>query len=61
MRNAVWRLIRIAALLATASLIAGCDDVRVYGSVGYSSFGGYGGYYGGPAYGTSVTIGGRIR
>jgi len=52
------KLIRMLALLATASLVAGCDDVRVYGSVGYSS---YGGYYGGPAYGTSVTIGGRIR
>ena len=52
----------MAVLLVTASLIAGCDDVRVYGSVGYSSYGGYGGgYYGGPAYGTSVTIGGRIR
>jgi len=62
MRRTLSRLIRMAVLLVTASLIAGCDDVRVYGSVGYSSYGGYGGgYYGGPAYGTSVTIGGRIR
>ena len=41
-------------------LVAGCDDVRVYGSVGYSGYSGYGGYYGGPRYGTSVTIGGRL-
>jgi hypothetical protein len=34
--------------------MGGCDDVRVYGSVGYSSYGGYGGY------GTSVRVGGRI-
>jgi len=58
MSSSFMKLIRMLALLATASLVAGCDDVRVYGSVGYSS---YGGYYGGPAYGTSVTIGGRIR
>lgn len=61
MRHTMRRPVRVALLLVTASLIAGCDDVRVYGSVGYSSYGGYGGYYGGPAYGTSVTIGGRIR
>ena len=48
-----------AILIATASL-AGCDDVRVYGSVGYSSYHGHGGYYGGPGYGTSVRVGGRI-
>ena len=46
-------------LIATASL-AGCDDVRVYGSVGYSSYNGYGGYHGRPGYGTSVRVGGRI-
>jgi hypothetical protein len=34
--------------------MGGCDDVRVYGSVGYSSYGGYGGY------GTRVAVGGRI-
>jgi len=61
--NKRWRLaglIRALLVLGVASLVAGCDDVRVYGSVGYSSYHG-GGYYGGPAYGTSVTIGGRIR
>lgn len=55
------KLTRFTAVLITCSLLAGCDDVRVYGSVGYSSYHGYGGYYGGPRYGTSVTVGGRIR
>jgi hypothetical protein len=44
----------VTALLASCLLLGGCDDVRVYGSVGYSSFGHSG-------FGSSVTIGGRIR
>ncbi|MDH3821152.1 MAG: hypothetical protein OEU59_08510 [Gammaproteobacteria bacterium] len=48
------KLTKISAILATCLLMGGCDDVRVYGSVGYSSYGGYGGY------GTSVRVGGRI-
>lgn len=59
-RNVV-RWLRVALLLGVSSLVAGCDNVRVYGSVGYSSYSGYGGYYGRPGFGTSVTIGGRIR
>lgn len=55
------RRLRVLLLLGAASLLAGCDDMRVYGSVGFSTYSGYGGYYGGPAVGTSVTIGGRIR
>jgi hypothetical protein len=51
------KLVQISAILATCLLMGGCDDVRVYGSVGYSSYGGYGGYGG---YGSSVRIGGRI-
>jgi hypothetical protein len=35
-------------------MIASCDDPQIYGSVGYSSWGGGG-------IGTSVSIGGRIR
>ena len=53
--------VRMAALLVVCALIGGCDDVRVYGSVGVSSYSGYGGYYGGPRMGTSISIGGRIR
>lgn len=49
----------ISAILATSLLLGGCDNVAVYGSVGYSSYSGYGGY-GGYGYGSSVRIGGRI-
>jgi hypothetical protein len=48
---------KISAILGACLLMGGCDDVRVYGSVGYSSYGGYGGYGG---YGTRVAVGGRI-
>jgi len=53
------RLAKLTAILATCLALAACDDVRVYGSVGYSSYSGYGGHYG-SGYGTSVTVGGRI-
>lgn len=55
------RLAKLTALVVACLSLTGCDDVRVYGSVGYSSYHGYGGYHGGPRYGTSVTVGGRIR
>ncbi len=54
------RFAKLAAMLIATASLAGCDDVRVYGSVGYSSYNGYGGYHGGPRYGTSVRVGGRI-
>lgn len=54
------RFAKLAAMLIAAASLAGCDDVRVYGSVGHSSYNGYGGYHGGPRYGTSVRVGGRI-
>jgi hypothetical protein len=53
--KALFRFARLSALVAACLLTAGCDNVRVYGSVGYSSYNGYGGY------GSSVTVGGRIR
>ena len=59
--NNLIKLGKLTALLIACLSIAGCDDVRVYGSVGYSSYHGYGGYHGGPRMGTSVTVGGRIR
>ncbi len=46
---------KISAIIVTCLLMGGCDDVRVYGSVGYSSYGGYGH---GPR--ASVGVGGRI-
>jgi hypothetical protein len=44
----------LAAIVTSCLLMGGCDNVRVYGSVGYSSYGGYGGM------GSGVRIGGRI-
>ena len=55
----ITKLTKLSALLAACLSMAACDDVRVYGSVGYSSYSGYPGYYGG-GYGTSVAVGGRI-
>ena len=55
----ITRLVMLFAIVAACLSLSACDDVRVYGSVGYSSYSGYGGYYGG-GYGTSVTVGGRI-
>lgn len=46
----------LAAILLSCLLVAGCDDVRVYGSVSHSSFSSHSG-----GFGTSVTVGGRIR
>ena len=54
MMKSVLRRTGIPALLATCLLLAGCDDVAVYGSVGFSSFNHSG-------FGSSVSIGGRIR
>jgi hypothetical protein len=59
--QSILKLAKLTALLIACLSMAGCDDVRVYGSVGYSSYGGYGGYHGSPRVGTSVTVGGRIR
>jgi hypothetical protein len=50
----LFRRTAVAAILAASLLLGGCDNVSVYGSVGYSSYSGYGGY------GTSVRVGGRI-
>ena len=57
MKTRFLNLTRFAALAVVCLLTSSCDNMRVYGSVGYSSYGGYGGY----GYGTSVSIGGRIR
>ena len=48
---------KLTAILIACLSLAGCDDVRVYGSVGYNN---HGGYHGGGRYGTGVTVGGRI-
>jgi hypothetical protein len=53
--NRFNRFIRVTAMIAVCLAVGGCDDVRVYGSVGYSSYSGYGG-----GYGTRIAVGGRI-
>ena len=52
--------IRIFALTILSIGLNGCDDPRVYGSIGISSYHGYGGYGGGPRVGGSISVGGRI-
>ena len=51
----------MVALLIASLGLASCEDPQVYGSVGFSSYGGGGYYGGGPRVGTSISIGGRIR
>ena len=53
------QLVKLSTILIACASLAGCDDVRVYGSVGYSNYNGYGGYHGGGMR-TGVTVGGRI-
>ena len=50
----LFRRAAMSAILASSLLLGGCENVSVYGSVGYSSYSGYGGY------GSSVRVGGRI-
>jgi len=52
----IIRFVKLATMLIICSSLAACDDVKVYGSVGYSN---YNGYHGG-GYGSSVRVGGRI-
>jgi len=55
------KTLQILLLLAASLGLASCEDPQVYGSVGFSSYGGGGYYGGGPRMGTSISIGGRIR
>ncbi len=61
MKTSILKMVRVALLLGTSTLLASCEPPQVYGSIGYSSFdGGYGGYGGYGGLGTSIRIGGRI-
>lgn len=55
MKALITRLARVILLGLLCASLASCDPPQVYGSVGYSS---YGGGYGGM--GGSVRVGGRI-
>jgi len=62
MKRRIIKSTQLLALIALCASASGCDDMRVYGSVGVSSYSGGGGYWGGgTGVGTSVTVGGRIR
>ncbi len=52
--------IRIVLLMALCTLLSGCEEPQIYGSVGFSSYSG-GGYYGHGGMGSSIRIGGRIH
>ncbi len=54
-------LLRLLVILTFSTQLAGCDDPKVYGSIGVSSYHGSSGYYGGPRVGGSIVVGGRIR
>jgi len=53
-------IFRIIVLGSLCLALSGCEDPQVYGSVGFSSYGGGGYYRGGPNMGGSIMIGGRI-
>ncbi len=60
MKMLINRLTKLFLLGVLCASLTSCEPPQVYGSVGYSSYGG-GGYYGGHGgYGSSVRIGGRI-
>jgi hypothetical protein len=51
------KLSKLLLLMVMCSLLTACEAPNVYGSVGISSFGGYGG---GARMNSSISIGGRI-
>lgn len=55
--NVLMKALRGALLVALCLGLTSCEPPQVYGSVGYSS---YGGGYGRPGIGTSIRVGGRI-
>jgi len=59
--NIIFRRFLGAMLaIAMAGFLTSCEPPQVYGSVGYSTYSGGGYYGGGPRYGTSISVGGRI-
>lgn len=57
MKQRILKIVRIGFLTSACLLMASCEPPQIYGSVGYSS---YGGGYGHGGMGGNVRIGGRI-
>jgi len=53
----ILKITRLLLLMVLAMSVSGCEQPQVYGSIGYSS---YGGYRGGGGMGGSISVGGRI-
>ena len=60
MHRQILRKLKVLLVGVLCLTLSGCEEPRVYGSVGFSSYSG-GGYYGRGGMGTSVRIGGRIH
>ena len=65
--KALITMVKWCVIIGVVSVLSGCDDPQVYGSVGVSSgYSNYGGYnhhrygYGGSGVRTSISVGGRI-
>ena len=54
-------VLQLVLVLMLTSQLTGCDNAKVYGSIGVSSYHGSSSYYGGSRVGGSIVIGGRIR
>jgi len=59
MKNHIVRIGKLITLLVLCSGTTACEEPQIYGSVGFSSYGG-GGYHGGYGPRSSISIGGRI-
>jgi hypothetical protein len=55
--SGLLRLVKVLLLVTLAVSLSGCEQPQVYGSIGYSS---YGGSRGGGGMGGSISVGGRI-
>lgn len=58
MKSNFMKTARIVVAFALCLGLSSCEEPRVYGSVGFSS---YNGGWGGGGVGTSISIGGRIH
>lgn len=60
MKQKMIRAVRLLTVIGACLSLSACEEPRVYGSIGVSSYGGGGYYGGGPRMGGSISVGGRI-